>query len=315
MHKTIFLAYILAFCIGTSSPVYYYSPFYQYTLRRGFSKQPITREELVYITDQNGLTSAVPRSAYNLRGDQHNSCSSCAYYAKCAVISEIATCACLRGYEGDPLNYCKRLECLDNSECGSHLVCQQGRCVNPCTDMCGINAQCEVHLHVPVCSCPAGYTGRPTEHCRRFDPSEICHPNPCGPNTNCQVFNYTAVCECLPGYMGSPLAGCRHECDYDTDCSPNLACIDNRCQNPCYTKCGHNAECIGVRNHAAICKCPTVSFLVVHNNSVIMNIFRVITVERTSLADRSVLLTANALRINRFARCIRVRTPAMVLAE
>ncbi|KAK9751237.1 hypothetical protein QE152_g5175 [Popillia japonica] len=189
MSKIVFLLCSLAYCIGISSGVYYISPFYEYRFRRNYIRQPITREEMIYVTDRNGLTSAVPRSSYLLRDDQHSSCSSCAYYAKCAIVADIATCACQKGYEGDPLTYCKRLECVDNSECSSHLVCKQGRCIDPCDGMCGVNAQCQVHLHIPVCSCPAGYTGRPTEYCRRFDPSEICHPNPCGPNTNCQVYN------------------------------------------------------------------------------------------------------------------------------
>ncbi|KAI4455120.1 endoglin-related [Holotrichia oblita] len=230
--------------------------------------------QLIFEREQKNKKESIEHGTWKQKYNQHSSCSACAYYAKCAIVSGIATCACQKGYEGDPLTYCKRLECVDNSECSSHLVCKQGRCIDPCDGMCGVNAQCQVHLHIPVCSCPAGYTGRPTEYCRRFDPctldslffctdmsenyfsAEICHPNPCGPNTNCQVYNYTAVCECLPGFMGSPLAGCRHECDYDGDCGLSLACIDNKCQNPCYTKCGQNAECIGVKDHAAICKCP-----------------------------------------------------------
>lgn len=87
---------------------------------------------------------------------------------------------------------------------------------------------------------------------------ELCHPSPCGPNTNCEVRNGVPTCTCLSGYHGSPIAGCRHECDSDAECGPSSACIEFKCQNPCTTQCGKNAECETISNHQAVCKCPKV---------------------------------------------------------
>ena len=36
-------------------------------------------------------------------------------------------------------------------------------CVDPCS--CGINAQCFVSNHKPVCYCPEGFTGNPEIEC------------------------------------------------------------------------------------------------------------------------------------------------------
>lgn len=79
-------------------------------------------------------------------------------------------CSCPAGYRGDPLTRCIRSECLDHVECPGHLSCRNGNCVNPCSGQCGINADCTVRNHVPVCSCPRGYRGDPFTSCRRADP-------------------------------------------------------------------------------------------------------------------------------------------------
>lgn len=47
----------------------------------------------------------------------------------------------------------------------------------------------------------------------------------------------------------------RPECTSDPECPLHLACIQERCQDPCSTfTCGTNAEC-QVRNHRAVCSC------------------------------------------------------------
>ena len=45
------------------------------------------------------------------------------------------------------------------------------------------------------------------------------------------------------------------ECTSDPECPYHLACIQEKCQDPCYTStCGVNAEC-KAKNHRAICVC------------------------------------------------------------
>jgi hypothetical protein len=87
------------------------------------------------------------------------------------------------------------------------------------------------------------------------EPINPCIPSPCGPNSQCRTQNNLAVCSCLPSYVGrSP--NCRPECTVNSDCSSNLACINQKCQNPCTGSCGINAEC-SVANHVPLCTCIT----------------------------------------------------------
>ena len=45
------------------------------------------------------------------------------------------------------------------------------------------------------------------------------------------------------------------ECTYDAECPQHLACIREKCQDPCSSNtCGINAQCKAV-NHRALCVC------------------------------------------------------------
>jgi hypothetical protein len=80
-----------------------------------------------------------------------------------------------------------------------------------------------------------------------------CVPSPCGPNSQCRVIGSTAACSCLPNYVGrSP--NCRPECTINSECPGNLACIRERCVDPCPGSCGYNAYC-NVVKHSAVCTC------------------------------------------------------------
>ena len=58
----------------------------------------------------------------------------------------------------------------DSSDCPHNRKCQNYACVDACAGTCGVNANCEVRNHIPVCSCPPQYTGDPISSCRRMDP-------------------------------------------------------------------------------------------------------------------------------------------------
>ena len=80
-----------------------------------------------------------------------------------------------------------------------------------------------------------------------------CTPSPCGPNSECRVVDLRPVCSCVQNYIGrSP--NCRPECMVNSDCSKNLACINEKCVNPCIGSCGPNSDC-HVLNHASRCTC------------------------------------------------------------
>lgn len=82
-------------------------------------------------------------------------------------------------------------------------------------------------------------------------PQDLCVPYPCGSNTKC----LDGKCSCLPEYQGDPYIGCRPECVMNNDCPTQLACIRNKCKDPCPGTCGENAIC-NVYNHIPICSCP-----------------------------------------------------------
>lgn len=61
------------------------------------------------------------------------------------------------------------------------------------------------------------------------------------------------ACSCLPNYIGIP-PNCRPECTINPECPAHLACIQQKCRDPCVGLCGVNAQC-SVVNHHAICTC------------------------------------------------------------
>lgn len=80
-----------------------------------------------------------------------------------------------------------------------------------------------------------------------------CIPSPCGANSQCRVVGETAACSCLPNYIGRA-PNCRPECIISAECPANLACIKQKCSDPCIGACGVHAQC-SVMNHNSICQC------------------------------------------------------------
>lgn len=85
------------------------------------------------------------------------------------------------------------------------------------------------------------------------DNGNPCVPSPCGPNSECRVIGEQAACSCLPNFIGR-VPNCRPECTSDSECSSNLACLNQKCKDPCPGACGTNALCTTV-NHRAVCSC------------------------------------------------------------
>ncbi|KAK4014726.1 neurogenic locus notch homolog protein 1 [Daphnia magna] len=196
-------------------------------------------------------------------GDDPCANFNCGSNANCLLRSFRAVCACRAGYEGDPYTGCRRSECVENNECPTDKVCHNNRCINPCSTSCGVDSECTVRNHVTVCQCPKGFTGDPFVSCNPSSSSNLasrqtggdyCTPTPCGANSKCRVENNRAVCSCQDGFMGNPIEGCRRECETDSQCDANRACLGFRCTDPCGS-CGTYADC-NVRNHRAICSCP-----------------------------------------------------------
>lgn len=186
----------------------------------------------------------------------------CGPNAECVVAGDgQSACVCPQGLSGDPTSLlgCHGYECQVDDDCPLDKACMGFKCHDPCPGACGHGASCRVQQHHPVCSCNPGLTGNPGIFCTALDvpkkPKNPCVPSPCGLNSECKIMNNRAVCSCLPDYLGDPQTGCRPECDINSDCGSNQACVNHKCVDPCAgTICGINALC-SVQQHTPVCRC------------------------------------------------------------
>lgn len=169
----------------------------------------------------------------------------CGVAAECQVINHNPICSCPGLTTGDPFTRCIPIRKLnmtihilvyDNySSCSfiSFAVLQQGT-VTFLSYVCGFILFAAIATPLPT---------------------NPCQPSPCGPNSICQqTGGDLPSCQCMPEFIGAP-PNCRPECIVNSECMPQMACINKKCQNPCLNACGFNAEC-QVVSHTAICKCP-----------------------------------------------------------
>lgn len=203
--------------------------------------------------------------------------SPCGPNSQCREINQQAVCSCLPDYMGSPPTC--RPECISSSECSLTKACVNQKCIDPCPGTCGLSAKCQVVNHNPICSCPPRYSGDPFIRCSLIrklytslnflganpilifvapeqpptQPINVCSPSPCGPNSQCKEINGSPSCSCLPDFTGSP-PNCRPECVVNSECASHLACINNKCKDPCPGTCGANAEC-RVLSHTPNCAC------------------------------------------------------------
>lgn len=213
----------------------------------------------------------------------------CGVDADCHVQNHHPICVCKPGYSGNPQFGCFKLACQTNDECPNDKTCYNNECVNPCalSNPCAVNAECFGHNHRTACRCPSGYEGSPFERCERvechsdFDcPSDrACinnhcispcdHNSPCAQNAVCFVRNHVASCKC-PDHLpnGNPLSYCERvaldvgpECRFDDDCPSRLACIREKCVEPCreLSPCASTARCSVLDSspvRTMVCECP-----------------------------------------------------------
>lgn len=84
-------------------------------------------------------------------------------------------------------------------------------------------------------------------------PTNPCQPSPCGPNSQCRAIGESPSCSCLENFVGTP-PNCKPECISNSECPNHLACINQKCKDPCPGTCGLNAEC-RVVSHTPNCVC------------------------------------------------------------
>lgn len=237
----------------------------------------------------------------------------CGHNAQCHVVNHNAICSCRDNYVGDPFlechvplrepvdpcnpspcekngicrvhngaALCLYPECVTNSDCSRNRACFNQKCRDPCVDACGVSAVCDVVNHQAICSCPSKYYGSPFIECRlQSDEPNIkpecesdsectndkaclnqrcqnpCSTNLCGQNAECHVQLHRPLCVCRDGFTGNAQNICFEiGCRSDSDCAPQLACLNRECLDPCSsTQCGTNAICRSDYNHKARCYC------------------------------------------------------------
>lgn len=153
----------------------------------------------------------------------------CSISAVCVSRNHRANCECPPGLEGDPFVRCVSVECRTNNECPLNRVCLSKKCVDPClySNRCASNAICLAANHAAICQCP--------ENLPRGDPLSYCEP--------------------LKIYVPPP------QCTQDFECPKDLACINEKCLNPCKEigPCDSSAECRVINSvpvRTMMCVCP-----------------------------------------------------------
>lgn len=138
----------------------------------GYSGNPFTictiyeeRKHLLFspFIVQNEVFTAVTKRPTN-----PCSPSPCGPNSRCRVNNEQAVCTCLPEFIGSPPGC--RPECLVSSECSRETACINQKCSNPCIGACGLNTNCVVVNHSPICSCKPSHTGDPFTRCIPLPP-------------------------------------------------------------------------------------------------------------------------------------------------
>lgn len=168
----------------------------------------------------------------------------CGINALCKTVLHRPRCSCPSCFIGRPNIECKpdpkceplpiprpadpqiSTSCQQDSDCHESLRCDpNGQCSDPCqnpTYFCELNKKCETRHHRPVCVCKFGF-----------------------------IVNDIGELACAPEIR---------DCQQDIDCASNMACIENRCKNPCMSgvhnrpACPSNKSC-QVQDHKPICIC------------------------------------------------------------
>lgn len=92
------------------------------------------------------------------------STTTCGCNSICREHNGVGSCTCMQDYFGDPYIGC-RPECLQSFDCPFNFACINAKCVDPCENSCGMNAECSVINHSPMCYCAPGYTGNAVIGC------------------------------------------------------------------------------------------------------------------------------------------------------
>ena len=146
--------------------------------------------------------------------------------------------------------------CESDDDCPDYTACRNRKCINPCAEdkPCAPSAICKVVSHNAVCTCPNGFIGNPQTRC---SPRKLqiysSYLDYYLFTFNLWMFHF--MFHNALWLHDSKFSAPQPECLVDPDCPSRLACINEKCENPCFTlSCGIRADC-KVKNHRAICVC------------------------------------------------------------
>ena len=177
-------------------------------------------------------------------------------HGSCRAENHEPKCFCQEGYTNDAngrcvdINECANNPCHRTAQCqnvpGSFKChCRENQVGDPYKTGCEIKAEC---LTNNDCANTAA-----CENGKCVDP---CYEH-CGQGAECVVRNHNPVCSCPRRWTGDPRVKCTEmECIENTDCTSELSCVNNQCQDVCSLDgvCGQHSKCTTI-NHTPFCAC------------------------------------------------------------
>ncbi|XP_046660567.1 protein crumbs homolog 1-like isoform X1 [Homalodisca vitripennis] len=137
----------------------------------GFSGNPFTGCQEQVPVNQCNNNSPCDNLLACIDGKCQDPCPGpCQGNTTCEVRDHVPYCDCKPGFSGNPFTGCQGQgsvdQCNNNNNCDKLMACVNGKCKDPCSGLCSDNATCEVHDHVPYCTCMPGFSGNPIIGCK-----------------------------------------------------------------------------------------------------------------------------------------------------
>ncbi|XP_047739046.1 uncharacterized protein LOC108675679 isoform X4 [Hyalella azteca] len=169
--------------------------------------------------------------------------------------------------------------CESNDRCPYDNSCINKLCMDMCHEsLCGQNANCQTIGHRPICQCPPGTTGNPTDRCVALTTEIKTTPRPIGedipyvpespiaPELGPASTLAPPIAE-LPSHSPTEVPYHRPQlpeiippfvvaCESNDECPMDNSCINKQCYDVCLLGiCGTDADC-KIANHRPVCDCP-----------------------------------------------------------
>ena len=183
----------------------------------------------------------------------------CGSRAQCKPERHKGICVCPAGLQGNPYVSCTEVGCQSHEDCSYDEKCDfpspsSGRreCVRLCiTPSCAQGARCEAKNHKEICTCNYPLQGDGYISC-------LERKSPMGGRG---VFRSRFLKTTFLSLVCTAYEPDVPECRVDADCPSKLACIRQKCQNPCVigNPCSSSQTCVvtdSLPSRSVACQCP-----------------------------------------------------------